>query len=66
MEHSRAAETIGLPVRTPQRELRLRRLEQELEPTNVDLFAVVGRDYPSAIGAGALESAPTEATSGDY
>lgn len=52
VEHSRAAEPIGLPVRTQQQELKRRRLKEELEPTTADLFAAVGRDYLSAIWPG--------------
>ncbi|MEV7525864.1 hypothetical protein [Streptomyces sp. NPDC091371] len=52
MEHSRAAEPIGVPVRTPQQDLKHSRREEEQEPTCSDLSTDAGRDYPSAIDVG--------------
>lgn len=52
VEHARAEEPGQLPVRTPQQELRRRRLMEELETTTGDLFAGAAREYLSAIGVG--------------
>lgn len=51
VEHNRTAEHQTLPVRTPQRELRLRRALEELPPAG-DLFADADREYLSAPGIG--------------
>ncbi|MFK0252962.1 hypothetical protein [Streptomyces sp. NPDC090445] len=52
MEHTRAAEPTALPVRTPQQELRHRRLLEELEPVTENVFAAAAREYLAAIASG--------------
>ncbi|MFG2986227.1 hypothetical protein ACGFYQ_34085 [Streptomyces sp. NPDC048258] len=52
VDHARAEDSNELPVRTPQQELRRKRVLEELEPTTEDLFAGAAREYLSAIGGG--------------
>ncbi|MFD0352909.1 hypothetical protein ACFVHW_04055 [Streptomyces sp. NPDC127110] len=50
MEHSRAAERTGLPVRTPQEALKRRRALTDLGRAPVNLFAAAGDERLPASG----------------